>query len=279
MTYTFVRPDRLASTLAIQEKARKLARSREERGTHTCKRCGEKPLAEFRVQVRKSGNKVPRQHCARCEVRLCVERRRKREQAGVKRNRTADGITLARKQGREYIPRTERRRMAEERKALTPPKPPRTPKPTWVDRFKQECPQEYERHKHKPKNTLAWVARYHMNPVFKAKEIERVRRKKAVQQGYKMDSDGTLTGPVIQSLFANARRCPDCRKRLEPRDKDLDHIVPISKGGAHSILNVRVICKRCNTAKGAKMPAQLTLNASSHIHVRRPSFETVADVA
>lgn len=52
-------------------------------------------------------------------------------------------------------------------------------------------------------------------------------------------------------LRANAKRCPLCRIRLVdepylPASKELDHIVPLNKGGAHSIWNVRIICRTCN---------------------------------
>ena len=35
---------------------------------------------------------------------------------------------------------------------------------------------------------------------------------------------------------------------------ELDHIVPYSKGGQHTVDNLRVLCKPCNRRKGASMP-------------------------
>jgi 5-methylcytosine-specific restriction endonuclease McrA len=34
----------------------------------------------------------------------------------------------------------------------------------------------------------------------------------------------------------------------------IDHIVPFSKGGDHSLLNLRILPKRDNLSRGAKMP-------------------------
>lgn len=55
-------------------------------------------------------------------------------------------------------------------------------------------------------------------------------------------------------LRAAAKRCPLCRVRLinepyMPASKELDHIVPLNQGGAHSIWNVRIICRTCNVRR------------------------------
>jgi 5-methylcytosine-specific restriction endonuclease McrA len=52
-------------------------------------------------------------------------------------------------------------------------------------------------------------------------------------------------------MRAAASRCPLCRVRLidepyRPASKELDHILPLNQGGAHSIWNVRIICRSCN---------------------------------
>lgn len=36
---------------------------------------------------------------------------------------------------------------------------------------------------------------------------------------------------------------------------EVDHIVPVSKGGLSEPENLQTLCWRCNRAKGAKMPA------------------------
>jgi hypothetical protein len=40
----------------------------------------------------------------------------------------------------------------------------------------------------------------------------------------------------------------------DPSEHDLDHIVPFSKGGSHSPENLRVVPKKVNRQRGAKMP-------------------------
>jgi 5-methylcytosine-specific restriction endonuclease McrA len=37
------------------------------------------------------------------------------------------------------------------------------------------------------------------------------------------------------------------------QDLTMDHIIPISKGGLHTKSNIGVLCRKCNSSKGAKM--------------------------
>lgn len=43
-------------------------------------------------------------------------------------------------------------------------------------------------------------------------------------------------------------------ERFDPKLHDLDHIVPFSKGGDHSVENLRVLPKAENRRRGARMP-------------------------
>jgi 5-methylcytosine-specific restriction endonuclease McrA len=62
-------------------------------------------------------------------------------------------------------------------------------------------------------------------------------------------------------------RCQICLRttprRLRGLNKDrspeLDHIVPLSKGGEHSYRNTQCACRRCNGAKGATVYGQVPL--------------------
>lgn len=46
-----------------------------------------------------------------------------------------------------------------------------------------------------------------------------------------------------------------CTRRKGPRQGTIDHVVPRSRGGSSEPSNLQLACKRCNTAKGAQMPA------------------------
>lgn len=64
-------------------------------------------------------------------------------------------------------------------------------------------------------------------------------------------ADGTLTKDAVKTLFASAKTCPYCSKQMRGKGKSLDHVIPIARGGSHSLANVLICCRSCNSAKGA----------------------------
>jgi 5-methylcytosine-specific restriction endonuclease McrA len=61
--------------------------------------------------------------------------------------------------------------------------------------------------------------------------------------------------------------CQLCGKRLKNKNRgklidlapELDHIIPLSKGGAHSYLNTQCACRKCNGEKNNDEIGQLRL--------------------
>lgn len=81
---------------------------------------------------------------------------------------------------------------------------------------------------------------------------------------------GALVADRIDPMFVLARdkwRCHICGcktpKRLrgtyEPNAPEVDHVIPIALGGAHTYDNVRCICRECNGKKGASLGGQPSL--------------------
>jgi len=59
------------------------------------------------------------------------------------------------------------------------------------------------------------------------------------------------------SVFERDRfTCQYCGKRFEPRELNLDHVIPRDKGGPTTWENVVCSCVRCNSRKSNKLPAQ-----------------------
>jgi len=235
----------------------------------TSKRCADcgswlEPDALGRTHLRK--------RCLGCKaifererLRLCAERKRKRDPQLKAREYRIRRL----KQGKAYTPRheiTRRSRDKEERRKAAALARRSMTNTSWVNRLRSERPDLYDGSK--TIGALAWLARYNLDPEFKARELERSARRRAKEHGDGLMSDGTLTGPVVQSLFASTQRCPYCDKVMNAREKQGDHIVSKHAGGWHSAANFIVCCASCNCSKADRSPEQWLSKLSPSI---RPS--------
>lgn len=177
---------------------------------------------------------------AQARRRATVEQRRvirRREyEANGKPYRTREeleAVQSARRAARDarVRPRTERTRQID----------------AWVARLINEDPGSATF----PARTLRYRARYRYDDTFRAKEITRRQMVKTPAP-----DDGTLTPDVVRALFAAAAHCPYCGAPMPSRSKSLDHVVPRSRGGAHSVTNVVVCCRSCNSRKHARTPEE-----------------------
>lgn len=48
--------------------------------------------------------------------------------------------------------------------------------------------------------------------------------------------------------------CAICKGMFRPADIEVDHIVPLCKGGTNAESNLQLVCKQCNCEKGVKQP-------------------------
>lgn len=84
---------------------------------------------------------------------------------------------------------------------------------------------------------------------------------------YKRHSITVSTKPALIK-----RDGPACLKCGAVEDLSVDHVVPVSKGGAHDIDNFQLLCKPCNSSKGDKIidfrPSTPRLSATEHIKVQ-----------
>ena len=61
-------------------------------------------------------------------------------------------------------------------------------------------------------------------------------------------SKNVILAKEIAKLYTNP--CFMCGTNEKPC---IDHIIPLSRGGNHSIGNLMTLCRRCNTSKGKKL--------------------------
>lgn len=61
----------------------------------------------------------------------------------------------------------------------------------------------------------------------------------------------TIGAPVDRRaiILRDKSICHICGEKCEPADIHLDHVIPLSKGGAHSPENIKVAHSRCNLDK------------------------------
>jgi 5-methylcytosine-specific restriction endonuclease McrA len=82
-------------------------------------------------------------------------------------------------------------------------------------------------------------------------------RQRAIKRGAKV---GQIRKKDIDGLFEKQRgKCAACKNHLHKSGKNkyhIDHIQPLSKGGAHALFNFQLLCPRCNMSKKAEDPIE-----------------------
>ena len=54
-------------------------------------------------------------------------------------------------------------------------------------------------------------------------------------------------------------RCHICGRKVKPKDASMDHLIPLSLGGTHEPVNVRLAHRKCNMKRQHRGPAQLIM--------------------
>ncbi|MFQ5767337.1 MAG: HNH endonuclease [Acidobacteriota bacterium] len=57
-------------------------------------------------------------------------------------------------------------------------------------------------------------------------------------------------------FYRDRNRCQYCAVRFRSRDLNLDHVIPLSRGGRSTWENVVCACLRCNMLKGNRLPQE-----------------------
>jgi len=68
--------------------------------------------------------------------------------------------------------------------------------------------------------------------------------------------EGDVTTEQLLILQKTQTHCYWCGNPLKNKASHVDHYIPLSKGGKHTISNLVMACASCNLSKGAKMPEE-----------------------
>jgi 5-methylcytosine-specific restriction endonuclease McrA len=98
------------------------------------------------------------------------------------------------------------------------------------------------------------------NPEKAKAKVARRRARNASAAGY-----GYTTAEHIAARWEVwGGRCYMCGKRAE----ETDHVIPISKGGAHWPSNLRPACRFCNRSKKDKLYVSKTVPGTENVQVK-----------
>lgn len=100
-------------------------------------------------------------------------------------------------------------------------------------------------------NAKKWRA---ANPE-KARRIKRnnARRRRALESGSKR---GYWITQRDRRRMWSSGLCFWCRKFVPPTERSEDHVIPVSRGGIHSIGNIVPACRTCNSEKRDLLPVE-----------------------
>ncbi len=84
-------------------------------------------------------------------------------------------------------------------------------------------------------------------------------KRRAMKRACPVDKDRTAYYAFARSVRAAARiNCYWCGKNVPKKKRHIDHIYPISKGGADAVANLCCACQHCNESKHDKLPHEFS---------------------
>ena len=113
-------------------------------------------------------------------------------------------------------------------------------------RYWRENPDAYREHG-RQWGQASWWLKYQTRPDLRLYTRQKTRRRKALERG----SVGVhVKGRQIKERFALFGNC--CAYCGASGDMEIEHVIPISKGGTHVLGNILPACHDCNSSKRAK---------------------------
>lgn len=202
---------------AYQEQRRKPGRPSHK----TCTKCGEeKPLEEFAAHER--GLWGRRADCLACHriynreyIQDPIKRKERLEAKRERRRKNNDAVVEQRRRYYEADKDYYRKKHRE-----------------WLGKNKDYQREHYREWSKTPAGNAA------------------IRRGSHARRVRLLEVQNDLTTEQIADLMQRATRCAYCKRPFtKARIRTLDHVIPLAKGGPHTLSNIVIACKPCNCSK------------------------------
>ena len=118
---------------------------------------------------------------------------------------------------------------------------------------------EYRKTEHAKNIVKAW-AKNNPDKIRNYNRTQRARRKFAI-----LAAESATTQEVKAWIDAQSPVCSYCAIELSSDQIQLDHVIPLSKGGSHTIDNFAISCKSCNCSKGNKTLEEFIIYKELHL--------------
>ena len=90
--------------------------------------------------------------------------------------------------------------------------------------------------------------------IYKKTESAKISIKNTRMKRRTIKKQGDVTSIQLSKLLEDAKSCYWCNTSLKGLIAHIDHYIPISKGGQHTLSNLVVSCPHCNHIKSSKDP-------------------------
>lgn len=118
---------------------------------------------------------------------------------------------------------------------------------------------EYHRSEHSKNVSRKWI-KSNTDKIRNYNRTQRARRKFAL-----LADESATTQEVKAWIDSQNPICAYCSIELSENQIQLDHIIPLSKGGLHTIDNFAISCKSCNCSKGNKTLDEFIIYKELHL--------------
>jgi len=101
-----------------------------------------------------------------------------------------------------------------------------------------------------------WLESYKKTKKYRASVSAQASRRRAIKKRAPLADAKVIAAWFKKWKTLDVVFCHWCHGQFKVKECEADHVMPISKGGAHSIDNLVISCVSCNRRKAAKTPSE-----------------------